>query len=321
MSHSSPAFLKFGAISILLAAAGWSHPVESHAGGRGRPATGQGSFERTLPISLNTSESLRIGRAVKRAESGILRISRVGLPEGCVDCELNDPGFDPEALEAAEVNGLRIGSNGMIPKSSSETPRVKHQLSSRFTGSSYSTGKPVGIIFHKTAGRTCGKNASIGEDYRRPHVYICRDGTIIQNGSFDRPRNGAERGHNDWSINIEFEASYSSQSCRKPEGGGHCYESLTPAQLAWGRAMTRALSQRYQIPIQPALRASSAAQYYDADTYLTTATPRSSNSKRGSDARGILPSFWTRLDYHDDSNHDDGPTFEEFQALLRSESV
>ncbi len=320
MSHSLAGFLKIGMVSLLLAAAGWIDPAESHAGGRRRP-TRDRVFSYSSRVSPTRSDSFKIRNAVKGAESGLSRVSRVGTPEGCIDCEPKDPGFDQEPIEAAEVSGLRIDSNGMIPASDSESPRVKHQLSSRFTGSSYSTGRPVGIIFHKTAGRTCGKNSSIGEDYRRPHVYICRDGTIIQNGSFDRPRNGAERGHNDWSINIEFEASYSSQSCQKPEGGGHCYESLTPAQLAWGRAMTRALSQRYRIPIQPALQASSAAQYYDEDTYLTTATPRTSNSKRGRDARGVLPSFWTRLDYHDNSNHDDGPTFEEFQALIRSESV
>ncbi len=261
------------------------------------------------------------GFAKVRPVSALARVAVAGSPTGCVGCEPQDPGFDPEPLEFAEVSGLKIDSTGMIPASESNAPRVKHQLSSGFTGSRYSTGKPVGIIFHKTAGRTCGKNASIGEDYRRPHVYICRDGTIIQNGSFDRPRNGAERGHNDWSINIEFEASYSPQSCRKPEGGGHCYESLTPAQLAWGRAMTRALSKRYDIPIQPALQASSADLYYDYDTYLTTGRPRTRNSKLGREARGVLPSFWTRLDYHDNSNHDDGPTFEEFQALIRSESA
>ncbi|MBU6376155.1 MAG: N-acetylmuramoyl-L-alanine amidase, partial [Bdellovibrionales bacterium] len=217
------------------------------------------SATKSSPTSPDRSQESadRIAKTVSGAND---EVSQAGRPEACQGCERQDPGFHRDSLEVAQASGLQIDANGLIPVSESGSPRVKHQLSSRFTGSRYSTGKPVGIIFHKTAGRTCGSRKSIGEEYRRPHVYICRDGTIIQNGSFDRPRNGAEKGHNDWSISIEFEAAYAPKpyTCQKPEGGLHCYEALTPAQLAWGQAMTRALSGRYKIPIQPALQAQSA---------------------------------------------------------------
>jgi hypothetical protein len=228
------------------------------------------------------------------------------------------PSADPTLLANSD---LSIDGNGVM-----QGTNVYQQISPALTDErGFPAAGPKGIILHKTAGKVCNPNNTVPSGYEKPHIYICQDGRVIVNGSFDWPRTRAERGHNSWSLNVEFESPYQDKSkCAErgelTQGGwGHCYEPLTPQQIAMGKKVIELLSKRYNIPQQLALPIENQQQYAAEQTLIlpsgssTLGGPR--NVTVDEMPKGILPSYWTALNQDDNTNHDDGPSWYDLQAL------
>jgi hypothetical protein len=237
---------------------------------------------------------------------------------------------------------LSISANGLL-----KGDNVHNDLNLK--SGSYKGGKPKGIILHKTAGKSCRSNNTVSN--KAPHIFICRDGRIIVNGSFDNPRTAAEKFHNDWSLNIEFDAAYehktSKAACDKrkemtwgqtspkhspPEKWrGHCYQELTEEQVKVGREVMELLSKRFDIPLKPSIDVKTQREYVSQHTNILQVGsygPRSFNPSNMSP--GVLPSFWTARSALDvqgrdpknltsngkqDGNHDDGPSWYDLKRL------
>lgn len=234
------------------------------------------------------------------------------------------PGSDNPPVATGDY---KIGSNGLL------TGKNVHHYIGGGTLSKYTGGSPKGIILHKTAGPGCNdNNTSVNQ---KPHIYVCRDGRVIVNGSFDKPREAAEKYHNDWSLNIEIEASDNDKGCdrrgemtwgqTKPNhsGGwrGKCYQEMTDAQVAAVRPILAALSKRYNIPLKPAIDVKTQREYVSKQTNILLEGrygPRSYNPSNM--PKGILPSFWTardkpNLDGAYGGNHDDGASWNDMKRL------
>ena len=197
-------------------------------------------------------------------------------------------------------------------------PNVKTQLSNRFTSRrGFSGGKPRGIILHKTAGRSCASGEKIPVAYRKPHIYICRNGTVIVNGSLDAPRTAVEAGHNDWTLSIEFEAAYAPKStCKgdKPQNGIHCYENLTEQQKSVGHNMVKLMGKYHGIPIKPLLKYNSRQEYYAASTRVLDKPNR--GAYKGDPSLTGVGSSIQFVKKGNNNEHDDYLEFEEFNQVM-----
>lgn len=234
------------------------------------------------------------------------------------------PFINPNGTETTmDYSAIKINSQGLL-----EGANVINQESKVFQDSrGFGSQGPKGIILHKTAGKTCGNNNSIPEGLRGPHVFVCQSGKIIVTGSFDSPRTFSELGHNDWSLNIEFESPYEKSgkaACASRGeltlgGFGHCYEPLNSQQVEAGKKIISLLSKRYNIPQQLTLPVNSQEQYTSNSTailpknVITTGTPL--NKTVDQMPKGIVPSFWTRQYNGDSKNHDDAPSWEDLKKL------
>ncbi len=220
---------------------------------------------------------------------------------------------------------LSIDGNGFL-----QGPNVYQQINNNLRASKFPAGDPRVIVLHKTAGRSCNVSngkVTVPKGYEKPHVYICRDGSIVVNGSLDYARRRAEAGHNHYTLNIELEASYvgkSPQECaakgiKIPEKALHCYENLTAIQAERTKQVLAAFSQHANIPLIPVLPGS---QYYDHDTFISATTNMDSRCDEDScsmndqnRARGVASSHQTRLAYNDSDNHDDHMSAEDAKAI------
>jgi len=247
-----------------------------------------------------------------------------------------------DTTKTVTLGNLSIDESGLL-----HGDDVHHDLAP--TGRSYSTGSPKGIILHKTAGNSCNRRNNTVSN-KAPHLYICRDGRIIVNGSFKEARTAAELGHNDWSLNIEFEAAYEkdksvcAQRGEKTQGGtsekngwGNCYQQMTTEQIIQGRQVIAMLSDKYDIPTTLALPVENELDYIADSTRVLKdqfpSDPNNPNNLTASEmSRGVLPSNWTRFSndkyyrYYSKSqgryiypnwkdHHDDGPSWMELRAL------
>jgi|GEM_PF-3865759 len=231
------------------------------------------------------------------------------------------PYVPPAADTTIDTSAFKIDEKGFL-----QGPGVSQQVSDALTSQrGFGEEGPKGIILHKTAGLICNPNNTVPAGYEKPHVYVCQDGRVIVTGSFDYPRTSAEKGHNSWSLNVEFESPYQDKSkCRErgelTQGGwGHCYEPLTPKQLTVGKQVVALLSQRYKIPQQLALPIENQAQYAAEQTLVLPSGSQTLSGPRNVTIdempKGVLPSYWTAIGQDDNTNHDDGPSWYDLQGL------
>lgn len=211
---------------------------------------------------------------------------------------------------------LSVDSAGII-----QGPKVTYSINDSLRGDRFPTGEPRAIVLHKTAGLTCNTKdgvTTVNKSDAKPHMYICQDGTVVVNGSLDYQRRSAEKGHNDYTVNIEFESPYigkGKEACAKkgqtlPPGVLHCYQNLTPVQLQRGRDALKLISKRHNIPLNPVFSAKERMEYAN---FI--------NSNKGSGifkgrVRGVIESYQTRVGRDDNSNHDDHMTPEDMNALF-----
>lgn len=210
---------------------------------------------------------------------------------------------------------LSIDNNGII-----HGPQVTQSINDSLRGDRFPANNPRAIVLHKTAGLTCNtKNGvtTVNKSDAKPHMYICQDGTIVMNGSLDYQRTRAERGHNDYTINIEFESPYigkGRENCAAkghilPPGVIHCYQNLTPIQAQRGREALKLISRYHNIPLTPVLPES------ERMNYASFVNAHSGSGIHKSRVRGVIESYQTRLGYKDNSNHDDHMSSSDRTAL------
>lgn len=210
---------------------------------------------------------------------------------------------------------LSVDANGII-----QGPKVTQSINDSLRGSRFPANNPRAIVLHKTAGLTCNtKNGvtTVNKSDAKPHLYICQDGTIVMNGSLDYQRRRAEAGHNDYTINIEFESPYigkGRENCAAkghilPPGVIHCYENLTPTQAQRGRDVLKLISNYHNIPLTPVLPES------ERMNYASFINAHSGSGIHKSRVRGVIESYQTRLGYKDNSNHDDHMSDKDRMAL------
>ncbi len=210
-----------------------------------------------------------------------------------------------------------VDKNGMITG-----PNVNYQISNALTSRrGFAGGRARAINLHMTAGRTCKDGGTrVPKGFEKPHIYICRNGEVIVNGTLNRPRTSAEAAHNDYTLNIEFEAAYAPKgTCRRAEGALHCYEKLTANQMAMGAKMMKLMSSYHKIPLKPALNVATEDQYYSYKTYIAASNRgmrSGDNAIMKSQAHGIITSYQTRFKRDDDNNHDDMLAWSQWKQIL-----
>lgn len=160
------------------------------------------------------------------------------------------------------------------------------------------------------------------------------------NGSFDHPRTAAEKFHNDWSLNIEFDAIYVDKSeCAKrgeltwgqsarikaDNHWANCYEPISDAQIEAGKKVIALLSQKYNIPAKLPFDVKNQEDYVSQETNILALGSHGKFSANPINMQpGVLPSFWTARSkadlYGKDpkngvGNHDDGPSWNDLKKL------